>query len=83
MREAQQPARATAVTRQQLSWSVVLLRERAVHKTGGTRRSANVLAFAGLISGGEKWLTQARYFLAPILFTESIHKGFTNLNGGL
>lgn len=49
----------------------------------GTHSSANILAYAGLISGGEKWLTQARYFLAAILFTESTHKGFTNLNGDL
>lgn len=40
-------------------------------------------SFAGLISGAEKWLTRSRYFLAAILFTESIHKGFTNLKGDL
>jgi len=48
-----------------------------------THSLANIHAFAGLISGGEKWLTQARYFLAAILFTESIHKGFTNLKEDL
>lgn len=66
-----------AKDRQWLSCSIILLPE------PGTHRPARIHAFAGLISGEEKWLTQARYFLAAILFTESVHRGFTNLKGDL
>jgi len=63
------------VATQQLSCSIILLPEL------NTNSLASVHPFAGLISGEEKWLTQSRYFLAAILFTESIHKEFTRLKG--